>query len=146
MTPADLDGVIEIERSLELAPHWPRSAWFSALDEHTNPHRIALVAVNLSSHAIAAFAVTSLLPPQAELEIVAVAPEFQRQGLARLLFAALKNELQARHVTEVSLEVRASNGPALALYKQLGFEETARRPRYYADPIEDAVLLSLRLS
>jgi ribosomal-protein-alanine N-acetyltransferase len=49
-------------------------------------------------------------------------------------------------MTEVILEARASNQPALRLYRALGFVETGRRPRYYADPIEDAVLLRLQLA
>jgi ribosomal-protein-alanine N-acetyltransferase len=145
MTPADLDRVIEIERSLKQAPHWPRSAWLSALDARITPRRLALVAEDPSTGKVVAFAVASLLPPQAELEMIAVATQAQRRGLARLLFAALAKELKSGQVTEVSLEVRASNHPALALYRHQGFQETARRPRYYADPVEDAVLLSLRL-
>jgi ribosomal-protein-alanine N-acetyltransferase len=145
MTPADLDRVIEIERSLEQAPHWSRETWIAALNPLAALNRIALLAEDPRSKNVAAFAVASLLPPQAELEMIAVAPELQRHGLARLLFATLTNELQTRQVTEVSLEVRASNRPALALYRHLSFLETALRPRYYADPVEDAVLMSLRL-
>ena len=145
MTPADLDRAIEIERSLKQAPHWPRLAWVSVLDPLSSPQRIARVATDPGTGKVVAFAVASLLPPQGELELIAVAPEFQRRGLARLLFAALAKELKTRQVTEVSLEVRASNHPALAFYLDPGFAETARRPRYYADPVEDAVLLSLRL-
>jgi [ribosomal protein S18]-alanine N-acetyltransferase len=145
MTPADLDRVIEIERNLKQAPHWPHSAWISVLDPLSSPPRIALVAEDSSTGKVSAFAVASLLPSQAELEMIAVASEAQRQGVARLLFAALAKELKTRQVTEVCLEVRTSNRPALALYRSLGFAETARRPRYYADPVEDAVLLSLRL-
>jgi [ribosomal protein S18]-alanine N-acetyltransferase len=145
MTPADLDRVIEIERSLKQAPHWPRLAWLSALDPLSSPQRIALVAEDLSTEKVAGFAVASLLPPQAELELIAVASEAQRRGVAGFLFAPLAKELRTRLVTEVCLEVRASNQPALALYRHLGFAETARRTGYYADPVEDAVLLSLRL-
>jgi ribosomal-protein-alanine N-acetyltransferase len=94
---------------------------------------------------IAGFLVASLLPPQAELELIAVALDFQRQGLARQLFAALASELGAALVTEVLLEVRASNHPALGLYRRLRFVETGRRTRYYRDPVEDAVLMRLRL-
>jgi ribosomal-protein-alanine N-acetyltransferase len=54
-------------------------------------------------------------------------------------------ELKQAQIREVTLEVRASNHPALALYRSLGFVETGRRPRYYVDPVEDAVLLSLEL-
>lgn len=145
MTPADLDRVIEIERSLEQAPHWPHSAWVSALDPLSSPQRIALVAEDPGTGKVAAFAVANLLPPQAELELIAVASEAQRQGVARFLFAALTKEMKTRQVTEVCLEVRASNGPALAFYLDRGFAETVHRPRYYTDPVEDAILLSLRL-
>jgi ribosomal-protein-alanine N-acetyltransferase len=143
MTAGDLDRVIEIERRLSHAPHWPHAAYISALDPHSHPRRIALVTTLVATTEPAGFAVASLLPPQAELELIAVAPEFQRIGLARLLFSALAKDLKSRQVTEVILEVRASNGPGLALYRSLGFVETARRIRYYADPVEDAVLLSL---
>jgi ribosomal-protein-alanine N-acetyltransferase len=145
MAPADLDRVIEIERSLKQAPHWPHAAWISALDPLSVADRLALVAEDSASHFVSGFAVASLRPPQAALEMIAVAPAFHRRGLSRFLFASLAVELKARQVTEVILEVRASNQPALALYRQLGFVETACRSRYYADPVEDAILLSLRL-
>jgi ribosomal-protein-alanine N-acetyltransferase len=87
-----------------------------------------------------------LLPPQAELETIAVAAEVQRRGLARRIFFAVADELRTARVTEVLVEVRASNLPALALYRAQGFAIAGRRPGYYADPIEDAVLLDLRLA
>ena len=148
MTPADLDRVIQIERSLQQAPHWPHSAYLASLDPQSTQHRIALVATVAtlpSTQSVVAFAVASLLPPQAELEMIAVAPELQRRGLARSLFAAMAKQLKSQQITEVILEVRASNRSALAFYLHQGFVETAHRPRYYADPVEDAVLLSLRL-
>ena len=55
-------------------------------------------------------------------------------------------ELKTAAISEVMLEVRASNSSALAFYRTLGFIETGRRPHYYPDPIEDAVLLELRLA
>jgi ribosomal-protein-alanine N-acetyltransferase len=101
--------------------------------------------VDCISGKVAGFAVASLISPQAELESIAVDPAFQRRGVARLLFAALVEEIRAAQGTEVILEARAFNFPALALYAALGFTEIGRRPRYYADPIEDAILMSLRL-
>jgi ribosomal-protein-alanine N-acetyltransferase len=65
--------------------------------------------------------------------------------VGRRLFAALAVELSAAAATSVHLEVRSSNAPALAFYAALGFEEVGRRPRYYADPVEDALLLRLGL-
>jgi ribosomal-protein-alanine N-acetyltransferase len=89
--------------------------------------------------------VASLLPPEAELETIAVAKEGQRHGIASLLLRALIQELEAERVSRLALEVRASNQAALRFYQARGFKQTGRRPRYYADPEEDAVLLELTL-
>jgi ribosomal-protein-alanine N-acetyltransferase len=145
MALADLDPVIELALSLKAAPHWPRSAYLAALDPGAAPPRIALVAEDEESGGVQGFAVASLLPPQAELETIAVAAEVQRRGLARRILMAMADELRKARVTEVLVEVRASNSGALAFYRAQGFAVTGRRPRYYADPIEDAVLLDLRL-
>jgi len=143
MTPADLDRVMEVAESLKEAPQWPRTAFERALDPEAQPRRVALVAEAMGE--VAGFAVASLLPPEAELETIAVDPTAQRQGLARRLFTELAAELGAAQIREVILEVRASNQPALGLYRGLGFAEAGRRVRYYHDPVEDAVLMRLRL-
>ena len=145
MTPTDLDRVMEIAERLKDAPHWPLAVYLAALEPLGAPRRIALVAESPETGVVVGFAVASLLPPQGELETIAVAAGGQRRGVARRLFAAMAEELRAAQVTEVMLEVRASNRPALAFYHAQGFVETGRRPRYYADPEEDALLLGLRL-
>jgi len=149
MGAADLERVMELAQSLRAAPHWPRAAYLAALDSQAWPRRIALVLEEAEPAQVAqlkGFAVASVLAGQAELEMIAVAAQFQRRGLARRLFAELIQELKSHEIAEVILEVRASNHPALHLYHSLGFVETARRARYYADPVEDAVLLSLPLA
>jgi [ribosomal protein S18]-alanine N-acetyltransferase len=151
MTAADLDRVLAIAENLPQTPRWPQSAWLSAINSQfepeSTPRRIALVigasAANPQPGSILGFAVASLLPPQAELETIAVAPESQRLGLGQRLFQALTAELNASGVDNVLLEVRVSNQPALAFYEALGFVKTRLRPGYYADPIEDAVLMRL---
>ncbi len=147
MSMADLAQVMEIAASLPDAPHWPQSAYVNVLNPDRTPRRIALVIVLAAADpppgAVHGFAVASLLPPQAELEMIAVAAKSQRHGLGRRLFHALAIELRAADVRELVLEVRASNRSALAFYRSLGFVQTALRRSYYADPIEDAVLLGL---
>ena len=145
MTQADLGRVMEIAASLNQAPHWPLSIWLAALDAQSASRRIALVAVDQTSGAVNGLALAGLLPPQAELETILVAAEAQRRGVARRLFAELLTEFEPEGVTEVFLEVRPSNPPALELYRILGFVESGRRVRYYADPIEDAILFTLRI-
>jgi ribosomal-protein-alanine N-acetyltransferase len=146
MAPADLDRVIELEQSLPQAPRWPRSAYAAALNPDAAPRRIALVAEEAGHGAVQGFAVASLLPPQSELETIAVAAGSQRQGVAHRILMAMVEEFKTARVTEVLAEARASNLAALAFYRAQGFAITGHRPRYYADPIEDAVLLELRLA
>ena len=145
MARVDLDRVIEIAQSLKDAPHWPITAYQAALDEKSVPRRVSLVAEDPETGVVVGFGVASLAGPQAELETIAVAAEGQRRGVARRILAALTEELKQSQVREITLEVRASNQPALALYRSTGFKETGRRVRYYVDPVEDAVLLSLGL-
>jgi ribosomal-protein-alanine N-acetyltransferase len=142
---ADVNAILAIAQNLNDAPQWPPSAYQAALDPESTPRRITLVAEDSETGNLFGFAVASLLPPQAELETIAVSAASQRQGVARRLFAALVNELTAAQITDLLLEVRASNAPALAFYHALGFAATGRRPRYYAEPVEDALLLQLRL-
>ena len=74
---------------------------------------------------------------------VAVHPDFRRRGIAEALVKRLVEDLQAMESHCLTLEVRASNTPAQALYEKLGFTEVGRRPRYYQNPKEDALILRL---
>jgi [ribosomal protein S18]-alanine N-acetyltransferase len=145
MDAGDLERVIAIAEALPQALHWPRTAYTSAIDPQAEPGRVAFVAADSTSKAVAGFIIATLLPPQSELEIVAVSPEAQRRGIARCLMAVLAGRLRTGNVTEVTLEVRASNDPALALYRSMGFAEVGGRRGYYIDPVEDAVLMKLEL-
>jgi ribosomal-protein-alanine N-acetyltransferase len=137
--------VTEIAESLPDAPHWTQAAYTTALNPESTPRRIALVAATAGEGRLLGFAVASLLPPQAELETIAVVAESQRSGLGGGLFGALVVELRSATVTELLLEVRASNEAALGFYHSHGFVEIGRRSSYYADPIEDAVLMQVQI-
>jgi [ribosomal protein S18]-alanine N-acetyltransferase len=139
MKATDVDRVIAIADELREAPHWQRQVYVDALDPDAAPGRIALVAEQLEA-GIVGFGVTVMIPPQAELETIAVVPAARRQGIASLIIAEIVAELKKSQITEVMLEVRESNRGAQALYRSLGFVETGRRRGYYADPQEDAVL------
>lgn len=73
---------------------------------------------------------------------VAVSPAFRRQGVAGELLAAFIR-FGAAKLAFLTLEVRASNAPAIALYEKYGFQEAGRRKNYYDDPKEDAILMTL---
>lgn len=144
MDAGDLARVMEIAATLKNAPHYARTTWLEMLAPQNRPERIALVAVG-GDGALHGFAVAIVLPPQAELESVAVADASQRRGIGRLLLRSLLDELRGAGVLDLWLEVRVSNAPAVALYQSLGFAESGRRIRYYIDPVEDALLMNLQL-
>ena len=73
---------------------------------------------------------------------VAVAPDFRRQGVADALIAALMRRAEERRLAFVTLEVRAGNEPAKALYSKHGFVPVGRRKNYYHLPKEDAILMT----
>ena len=72
---------------------------------------------------------------------VAVHPDHRRRGIAESLIDCLILELKNRGSHCLSLEVRASNDPAIGLYEKLGFRQVGRRPNYYRNPREDALIL-----
>ena len=155
MTAADVDRVMEIAESLSAAPAWPRRAYLDALSSTAAVPRLALVATTSSapnqgpsepdSAMLHGFVVASLLPPRAEIETFAVAAPMQRRGVGLLLLAGLTAELKMAGVRELLLEVRASNQAAISFYRAAGFVPTGRRSGYYADPEEDALLMSASL-
>ena len=83
-----------------------------------------------------------LMGEEAHVVILATHPQWRRQGLAEYLLLHMMEQMRAVDVHEVTLEVRAGNYAAQALYKKLGFEEVGRRKRYYRDNHEDALLLT----
>ena len=144
MAAGDLAAVQALAATLPEAPHWSHAAWLGAIAPGPEQRRICLVAETANS--LAGFVVFSTLPPESELESIAVAAEFQQKGLGKSLFLAGIAALRSTRVTTVLLEVRASNLAALALYARLGFVADGRRKGYYADPVEDALLLHLDLA
>ena len=76
---------------------------------------------------------------------VAVSPDFRRQGIARALIEALLAKARENGLAFVTLEVRESNAPAIALYTGAGFEPVGKRKNFYSNPTENAVLMTISL-
>ena len=81
----------------------------------------------------------------AELESVVVSASARRSGIGRALCRAVLDWCRTNGASEVVLEVRASSAAAVALYASLGFTTTARRPCYYQDPADDALLMRMEM-
>ena len=74
---------------------------------------------------------------------MAVRPQSRRQGVASALLEELRRLAAERELAFLTLEVRASNRSAQALYAGQGYREAGCRPGYYQHPREDAILMTL---
>ncbi len=79
--------------------------------------------------------------PEADVMNVAVHPDHRRLGIGEILVDTLATELKHMSCTSLTLEVRASNAPAIALYEKLGFTQIGLRKNYYRNPKEDAIIM-----
>ncbi|OKH37533.1 ribosomal-protein-alanine N-acetyltransferase [[Phormidium ambiguum] IAM M-71] len=80
---------------------------------------------------------------EAHITIVAVCPNYQHQGLGQAMLLALLSRARQRGLERATLEVKASNQPAISLYQKFGFKVAGRRRGYYQDTGEDALILWL---
>ena len=78
---------------------------------------------------------------ESDMMNVAVHPDHRRKGMAQALVNELVEALKKRESHCLTLEVRASNEPAKALYEKLGFVQVGLRKNYYRNPKEDALIL-----
>jgi [ribosomal protein S18]-alanine N-acetyltransferase len=80
---------------------------------------------------------------EAHITILAVHPQYQRQGMGQALLFSLLKTAHECGLERATLEVRASNLSAITLYQKFGFKVAGRRRRYYKDNDEDALILWL---
>ena len=135
-TAADVDRIAEMEKICFPEEPWSRemvAAEFSGL----NPTRYFAAE---EDGVIVAYAGIWVIPPEGYITNVAVLPECRRKGIASAVLQKMIEDSLAEGVTDITLEVRVSNAPAIALYKSFGFEESGIRPKYYQDG-EDALIM-----
>jgi ribosomal-protein-alanine N-acetyltransferase len=95
---------------------------------------------------VTGFLIGRIAADEFEILNMAVSGAHRRHGIASKLLESALEFSRIAGITRVYLEVRASNGLAIALYTRHGFSECGRRARYYRDPDEDAILLSFCLA
>lgn len=129
----DLPQVIAIERRAFPTP-WSLSMFVLELSKDSS---VCLVA--LDGEPVAGYLVCSRYAEVWHLMNIAVDPVLRRRGLATGLLEAMLE--RAGSEEPYTLEVRTSNGPAIALYERFGFRAAGTRPRYYQDTGEDAMIM-----
>ena len=115
---------------------WSERSIASELD-----NKLAFWLVATEGETVAGYIGSQTVMEETDMMNVAVHPDFRRQGIAEALVNGLVEHLKGMGSHCLTLEVRASNAPAIALYEKLGFSEIGRRRNYYRNPREDALIL-----
>ena len=135
MDASHVEVIAELERVCFSDP-WSMN---SIVSELNNPLSLWLVA--MEGDKLAGYVGSQSVLGWADMMNIAVSPDFRRQGVAQQLVLELITHLKLNNVTCLTLEVRVSNDPAINLYHKLGFVQVGRRPNYYRNPKEDALIL-----
>ena len=135
MTPADADAVSEIEIKSFALP-WKRDTFYEVVQRENTVYIVG----ELDGKVIA-YAGAWLSFNEAEVMSLAVEENFRERGIGTKLFAELIKFCKERGATAITLEVRPSNAAAIKLYESFGLKSVGRRPKYYIDNGEDALIM-----
>lgn len=138
MTMEDSAAVAEMEHQI-FSDAWSEK---SVLETIRQPNGVCLMAEKAGRAAGYLLAYTAA--DEVEITRVATVKEMRRQGVGKALLSELENLCRARGLKKILLEVRSGNTPARELYTAYGFREDGVRQKYYTNPLEDAVLMSLQ--
>ena len=133
----NVNEVWELEKRCFDDP-WELKAFTSELE---NKISVYFAARDEESGRIVGYAGVWLMYDCADITNIAVDPDFRREGLGGKMLELLTDVSRERGMESITLEVRASNAPAIALYEKYGFKECGLRKRYYKNN-EDALLMT----
>ena len=135
VTPEDTALLREISalEAVIFTDAWSEESIFAAAENL----RTRLLAELDDPDALMGYLIVTQVMDVADIDNIAVSPDFRRQGIASLLLDTALEQMDA----DVFLEVRASNAPAIGLYQKYGFARIGIRRNYYEKPREDAILM-----
>ena len=136
MDRSHIPQIAQLERQCFSAP-WSEEALVQALYQDN----ASFIVAEGADGTVLGYAGLQAVLDEGYIDNVAVRPEYRRQGVAGALLGAFERFAQA-HLAFLTLEVRASNAPAIALYERHGFVRAGLRKNYYTAPREDAVIMT----
>jgi ribosomal-protein-alanine N-acetyltransferase len=149
MTEHDLLEVVEIEETSGLS-RWGWGAYYAELQGDNRDlmlvARVADEEHNENRARLAGYIVARMGADELHINNVAVREGYRRHGIGRALLHSILAAGKRSGVPCAFLELRAGNTAALALYEECGFRVTARRSKYYSEPVEDALVMIVQLA
>ena len=135
MTAQHVPQIAELEKRCFSDP-WSEKSVASELD-----NKLSYWLVAMEGDLLTGYVGSQTVLDWTDMMNIAVHPDFRRQGIAEALVNALVAGLKEKNSRCLTLEVRASNAPAISLYEKLGFLQVGLRKNYYRNPREDALIL-----
>lgn len=139
-TEQDLDAILKIEEASFSSP-WTRKMIHAEIVG--NPFASFMLIQDRSTKVILGYICYWVVFEELRIMNVAVHAPVRRSGLANMLVKYALEDGRQRGAVRANLEVRDSNIPAQSLYRGLGFTDLGKRPAYYTNPVEDALLMEL---
>jgi ribosomal-protein-alanine N-acetyltransferase len=140
----DVDAALRIDRMSFRRP-WGRLSFMEELSAHGAIGLVVRAGPVPGGDEIAAYICCRLVMDEIHILRLAVAPGWHRRGFAAFLLAEALETARRNGAVEAFLEVRSSNLAALSLYRKIGFCVAGKRPSYYPDNREDALILKKKL-
>ena len=138
MTVEDIPTVVALDK-ISFSLPWPERSF--RFEVTANPASRCWVAE--VDERIAGMIVAWLFVDEVHIATLATNPEFRRQGIAQKLLSHVLKLAMKEGAVSSFLEVREGNLAAQEMYRKFGYKESGRRPRYYKDNNEDAILMTL---
>ena len=138
MTADKLSEVVKIEEIVHPGHHWSLDSFYNEINNKL-AHYSCIVDANTNK--ILGFAGFWEILEEAHITSISILPEYRRMGLATILLKHIVKKCYKKMIKYITLEVRASNIGAIALYEKFGFKSVGRRKKYYQDNNEDALIM-----
>lgn len=149
MSKEHISAVAQIEKECFCHP-WNEAAFYDELD---NPMALTIVAIQAddisalpNKENVAGFVNVRIINDEVYINNIAVSKAYRQRRIGTELLTSLENIVRNNKALFITLEVRESNAPAIALYKSLGYKTVGKRKKFYRDPDEDAVLMTKDLN
>ncbi len=139
--PEDIPELVSITEESSPAASWSRESYEELCESEG-----FLAFVSERAGSVSGFVVGRRVADEGEILNVAVRRENRRKGEGQALLSAVLEQLHRQGVRRVYLEVRESNETGITFYQEQAFAKTGRRPGYYREPEEAAVLMEKKLT
>ena len=137
MSENDIDDVVAIESEAYGKHHWSKSSFYDEMQNNLAKYYVA----KTQTGELVGYAGTWHIIDEGHITTIAVKKSYQRRHIGEAIILAILQDCYKSNIKYLTLEVRASNNPAISLYEKYGFNSLGTRKGYYQDNNEDALIM-----